>query len=820
MLKFSFCLLYLLVCLAPASASAQDIRTLYKNALSDEKARTETPTTQNLDLPADKGFGDVFSEVRNYEKQGEYKKALNFYQAYLKNKAIRVNRREARFKQRLIKRALAKSYTDELAWYLKVDHARALAEYEIAIQVAEQYLQQFPQGKLLDNILVLAAYISLVDIGSADKALDYYQKLFSQRKKSVYINEAMYGEALAYEELGQYTESRESLKRLLSKHTALSIRLVGAKIPRDSLLSRLWFNRANNRLAILESRIQAEDARPRDHDFIFAMGGRFRYDQPVGTQDNYRFIWHLLEKHQIPATHITHWITRQTNWRWESSLALQAASRKGYTPVISYWYFGDEISPQFVRDNKEKWYQQIQEKLIPLIKNTPDVMIVLEPEFNKRGVEKWPEWDGIVTRAIELIKEGAPQAKVGLAIGDWEKYESGSPINNVARAIDASDFVAYLLMTSGTYENANTDLTQTIPERSRRFVHFLKNTFDKPIYLAYIAISTENHWQQKQAVYLEGLLRDIPFYQQNNVIGLGFFSLFDSPNQTGWFETAEPYFGLLGADGEDKLSAQVWRDGVNAYRAENVEAPRLLKKLDIVNKAEGFTVLGELSKWAKWSLRVEGQNTGAVYTYQGAGQKIHINWSGLALEGRFESEPCQIYLQGEDQHGNTFQADVTNTFLENPLKIEEEIALRLIPGRTLLSWGRNSRITRSRGGINAQLNGENSGFNVLLPRRLGRRINPRNGTALVLEANIRLLSQVENTFVLLEDDSGQKLSVLLEYFLDGTKRDFQSLKIPLQKNNHKNPAFDISALSKLSLFSRSSKSVEFDLQNLKLVVWQ
>ena len=83
-----------------------------------------------------------------------------------------------------------------------------------------------------------------------------------------------------------------------------------------------------------------------------------------------------------------------------------ACIRAGYTPVIAFWYFGDAISPEFVKNNKEAYWQTIQQQLIPLIRDLPEVVILLEPEFNKNGITKWNGWDAVASRAIALNRSG------------------------------------------------------------------------------------------------------------------------------------------------------------------------------------------------------------------------------------------------------------------------------------------------------------------------------------------------------------------------------------------------------------------------------
>ncbi|HXG87482.1 MAG TPA: hypothetical protein VNJ02_04025 [Vicinamibacterales bacterium] len=87
---------------------------------------------------------------------------------------------------------------------------------------------------------------------------------------------------------------------------------------------------------------------------------------------------------------------------------LRTAKANGLTPVIQWWYWGDDISPtcveqgcmdryQGVRKDKKTW-SQLSNELADLVSRVyganSGAVVVIETEFNKAGIENYEAFDG------------------------------------------------------------------------------------------------------------------------------------------------------------------------------------------------------------------------------------------------------------------------------------------------------------------------------------------------------------------------------------------------------------------------------------------
>ena len=64
---------------------------------------------------------------------------------------------------------------------------------------------------------------------------------------------------------------------------------------------------------------------------------------------------------------------------WLRSDLLRGAHQHGYVPMINYWFFGDQISPSYVQANRQRYLDEVKNKLIPLLRDLPQAYLILEP---------------------------------------------------------------------------------------------------------------------------------------------------------------------------------------------------------------------------------------------------------------------------------------------------------------------------------------------------------------------------------------------------------------------------------------------------------
>ncbi len=758
-----------------------------------------------------------------HEKNQTFEKASKQYELYLANKKNSVNREQARFKLNIIKTALRKKSIGALQLYLAALNARQAHQYDQAQDYCQQLRDQHPLSYLADDAEYLQAYIEFIDKNALQSALEKYQLFIESNPNSEYIDTSIYGKALAHEQLKQYSMAETLLERLKEKHTAFSLNFANFYVPKDNLLSRLWFKRSSRRLEILKNKknlLAQENSILASKNFAFGMGGRLTYDQPVGSQKNFSSLWKLIEDRDIPTSYLTHWITRHTNWRWESRQRLIATINAGYTPVIAYWYFGDEISPEFVKKHQQDYYDNIQNKLIPLIKNIPNIVILIEPEFNKRGIEKWPEWDNVVTRAIKMIKAAAPYAKVGLTAGDWGHYEVNDTLANISQAVETSDFVGFMLMSSASLESPLINPVWQVDERATRIVDYLHGKFNKPLFLAYIALSTAQDWEQKQASIIQQIMNNLPYYIDKGVFGFSYFSLFDNPKQVGWFAQGEPYFGLYDYRGYAKQGATSWQSRVQSIIDLDTTAPQLSQPIssNIIGSvdltATTIELQAQFSEWVRWNLLIEGLDSGAKYSAQGAGDKVWLAWSGQSFSGRFTTEQCKVSLTAYDKAGNYAEFIKDDYFSISRLESPQNLYAIDTNKQTVQAWGASTDLYALANDTQLVITLEQANAGINIPLDIDNiSLSKVELKQIYLEVNIRLRQLRDGIYIRLQSQQSQQ-QLMLSAYLNPQYQDWQYLQIPLSDFDKLNIT-DLAELNNVSLYTISDPA-HFELGGITL----
>jgi len=536
-------------------------------------------------------------------------------------------------------------------------NARERGDLSSAIRKINEVINSGHESVFSDDAQNLLAYISLVDRLDYPSAQRQYQRLRKNYPQSSYYDAALFGEALAAEKNGAYEDARTLQQALMEKHTGVSVGFLNIAYPKDNLLSRLWFNRAKAKLTSLEGRSTPSPETHKSPGLI--MGARLSYDYPVGSGKDFKSTAHRLQKHNVPATHIAHWLTENTAWKWESAEKIAAASRAGYTPVLIDWYFGDKISPARVADSRAHYLRRLQTKIIPLLAKSPGAMIILEPEFNKNGIDQWPPWGELMLESIRMIHQQT-NARVGLAIGDWANFDDTESLRAVKQAIDESDFIAFLVMTSREHEGGYHSPANDFGSRFNRAMIALEERYDLPIVLAYTAISSADGWQSQQAQSVKELMSLTNSYDGDRLEAIGYFSLFDNPTQTGWFGRSETKFGLLNHKGVAKPALNEWRVGAQKLWAQDKTSPVLTSSsFTSPNKGE-LAFQGSFSEWVRWDFFITAPEGRPIRRAQGTGREVSATFN-LATLSRTNAGTITATLLANDAAGNNLERSFTTT---------------------------------------------------------------------------------------------------------------------------------------------------------------
>ncbi|MFI3245723.1 MAG: hypothetical protein R3Y10_04435 [Ferrimonas sp.] len=493
---------------------------------------------------------------------------------------------------------------------------------------SQRFREQNYHPRLIAKVSLLQAHSLLEMANQPDRALVLYQTLAQTLTLVTDRYTASLGEIYCLHRMGQLRAAQQRL-------TQLQQQVEEGMLSNHSLLTRAWTLRLEATATLLTQPSNNIYPAP---PLLWGIGPRLDLDNPVGSGQDYRPLWAQPPLADITAQTATLWITRHSDWRWLHSALLRMSSQEGYTPMISLWYFGDEISPEFVKQQWPAYLKMIHQQLIPLLSQVPTAYLLLEPEFNKNGIERWPEWDQRMLEVIALIRAKLPHVQLGLVLGDWDPTGTRS-FNSARESIQASDFIGTMLMVANYTESAHTDPDWSPWIRTLRLGQQLQQQFNKPWMIAYVAIASEPSWQQRQQIELAKLSHYLTQMRQYGLFALNWFSVVDEPNQTGWFADAETSFGLFDQQYQPKPVFQQWQQLANA----TPNAGQLLA-WDVLSNENEARIEAQFSHWSSWQLTIWHQKK-LLWHQQGVGEQLHVVWANYT---RFQGDLI-VQLQANEQ---------------------------------------------------------------------------------------------------------------------------------------------------------------------------
>lgn len=287
-------------------------------------------------------------------------------------------------------------------------------------------------------------------------------------------------------------------------------------------------------------------------------GKIFAYDKKCPKEKRV-FIDEVVTDLAPNANAITIWLTRDWKDSWYKIEDIQTKIiDRGYTPIFIFYWFADDISPEFVKQNKKDYLIDLRRMVWFLDQLDGEKIVILNPEFNENGIESHEPFNDLLIESINLVKQ-VKQTKVSFCIGDFGNYQNISDEENwknfhpsVHRAIKHVDFITFQEM-RGSTRNKAVEILKT-PKRSLAFATYLTKTYHKPTFLAYLALPSygENGLKTQEKVYQEYAKLMPKFIKQGNLIGFNSFHLMDVPHHVGYFKEAEKHFGLVDAKGNPK----------------------------------------------------------------------------------------------------------------------------------------------------------------------------------------------------------------------------------------------------------------------------
>jgi hypothetical protein len=277
----------------------------------------------------------------------------------------------------------------------------------------------------------------------------------------------------------------------------------------------------------------------------------------------------------LPMSYGTFWVgswNQRYGWGYVET-QLRTAKTLGVTPVVHWWYWGDDISPacvengcedkrQRVHKDKATWYRMSNElaERIERFAGEGGAIVILETEFNKNGIETHEPFDRYLADHVKIF-HGKRNIKVGLSFGNWGRAQWG----NFRQAIAESDLLGTQLLQSSV-RDASTYLGAV--DALIAGARYLQKEFDKPSLVTDLALSSfpASTYESQQAAVITELFARLPDLKAAGVTGLIWRHISDDPkfDTSNYHGAAERHWGLLRADGSAKPAFAPLLNGIRS----------------------------------------------------------------------------------------------------------------------------------------------------------------------------------------------------------------------------------------------------------------
>jgi hypothetical protein len=271
-----------------------------------------------------------------------------------------------------------------------------------------------------------------------------------------------------------------------------------------------------------------------------------------------------------PPDYATVWVGKWNldhGWR-DTDAALQAIRSQGVTPAIHFYYWGDDMGPgclwQGCNGKSQADWDRLAYELVEHLGNDLQggpALVILESEFNKRGVE-WDEGlDELLAAKAAAIKSGYPAAQVVLGLGNWYPQAWGT----WDRAASQSDYIGLQALAGSTHDSP--EEVVTLADQTLAGVETARELFGKPVVIQDVAVSSypEPDHLETQGAALANFAEGLPALKQAGVEAVLYRTYLDSPTMAlhNHYAQAERHWGLAWHDtGELKPAGEAWMAAV------------------------------------------------------------------------------------------------------------------------------------------------------------------------------------------------------------------------------------------------------------------
>lgn len=223
----------------------------------------------------------------------------------------------------------------------------------------------------------------------------------------------------------------------------------------------------------------------------------------------------------------------------------------GATPVIQWYYWGDDISPNCVQygcagRTKGEWDAMAKEMATRAknIMGSRTFYVVLEPEFQKNGIQDWETFDGYLANQAYMIRGIAPSADIVVGFGHWGNWDKFD------RAVAASDLVGFQVLRGSTRDSTTSAINSAdyIIQKTKE----LKSRWGKQVMVFDLGIATYGNWGWVQEKALANIVAKRSQLDAAGVKAIVWRYVYDNDYSSGYFGAAESTWGVKYSGGGNK----------------------------------------------------------------------------------------------------------------------------------------------------------------------------------------------------------------------------------------------------------------------------
>jgi len=191
-----------------------------------------------------------YYQARDLEQAGQYDQSLAAYDDYMQGEPATKNKIKAAIKAPVLKEAALYGEGADFDLYLNAMNARESGQFDRAFADLDTIEILHSDSYLADDAAYLRAYINLIDKKDYRAAEKSMKKLRTDYPDSNYYDTALYSEGVAHQQMGNRQIARNIFEDLKYRHTGVDV--LGVQLSKDNLISRMWFDRAEQALANLD----------------------------------------------------------------------------------------------------------------------------------------------------------------------------------------------------------------------------------------------------------------------------------------------------------------------------------------------------------------------------------------------------------------------------------------------------------------------------------------------------------------------------------------------------------------------------------------